>query len=57
VIEVPITTPVTSFGALSKIRQEVVNRKPAALYSELKPLEEIPLMEVWNLFTSDLKKK
>ena len=56
VIEVPITTPVTSFGALSKIRQEVVNRKPAALYSELKPLEEIPLMEVWNLFTSDLKK-
>jgi len=57
VIEEPITTPVTSFGALSKIRQEVVNRKPAALYSELKPLEEIPLMEVWNLFTSDLKKK
>ena len=56
VIEVPITTPVTSFGALSKIRQEVVNRKPAALSSELKPLEEIPLMEVWKLFTSDLKK-
>ena len=56
VIEEPITTPVTSFGALSKIRQEVVNRKPAALSSELKPLEEIPLMEVWKLFTSDLKK-
>ncbi len=55
-MKIPITTPVTSFGALSKIRQEVVNRKPAALYSELKPLEEIPLMEVWNLFTSDLKK-
>ena len=30
-IEEPITTPVTSFGALSKIRQEVVNRKSAAL--------------------------
>jgi DNA polymerase-3 subunit gamma/tau len=56
VIEEPIANPVTSFGALSKIRQEVVNRKPAALSSELKPLEEIPLMEVWKLFTSDLKK-
>jgi DNA polymerase III subunit gamma/tau len=55
-IEEPRTSPVTSFGALSKIRQEVVNRKPAAASSELKPLEDIPLMEVWNLFTSDLKK-
>ena len=52
----PRTAPVTSFGALSKIRQEVVNRKPATASSELKPLEDIPLMEVWNQFTSDLKK-
>ena len=55
-IEEPGMAPVTSFGALSKIRQEVVNRKPAAVSSELKPLEDIPLMEVWNQFTSDLKK-
>jgi DNA polymerase III subunit gamma/tau len=56
VIEQPETPPVTSFGALSKIRQEVVNRKPAATSSEVKPLEDIPLAEVWTLFTSDLKK-
>ena len=56
IIEEPRTAPATSFGALSKIRQEVVNRKPASTSSELKPLEDIPLMEVWNLFTSDLKK-
>ena len=55
-IEEPGMVPVTSFGALSKIRQEVVNRKPAVVSSELKPLEDIPLMEVWNQFTSDLKK-
>ncbi len=55
-IEEPGMAPATSFGALSKIRQEVVNRKPAAVSSELKPLEDIPLMEVWNQFTSDLKK-
>ena len=55
-IEEPGMAPVTSFGALSKIRQEVVNRKPAVVSSELKPLEDIPLMEVWNQFTSDLKK-
>jgi DNA polymerase-3 subunit gamma/tau len=48
--------PAASFGTLSKIRQEVVNRKPAAPSSEVKLLENIPLMEVWNLFTSDLKK-
>ena len=56
IIEEPKKAPVTSFGALSKIRQEVVNRKPATASSELKPLEDIPLMEVWNQFTSDLKK-
>jgi len=55
-IEEPGMAPATSFGALSKIRQEVVNRKPAVVSSELKPLEDIPLMEVWNQFTSDLKK-
>ncbi|HLA59140.1 MAG TPA: DNA polymerase III subunit gamma/tau [Puia sp.] len=56
IIEVPKAAPVTSFGALSKIRQEVVNRRPASASSDLKPLEVMPLMEVWNLFTSDLKK-
>lgn len=56
IIEEPVKSPVTSFGALSKIRQEVVNRKPALASSEPKPLEDIPLMEVWNQFTSDLKK-
>jgi DNA polymerase-3 subunit gamma/tau len=56
IIEEPRKAPVTSFGALSKIRQEVVNRKPASASSELKPLEDLPLMEVWNQFTSDLKK-
>jgi DNA polymerase-3 subunit gamma/tau len=56
VIEEPKKTPVASFGALSKIRQEVVNRKPSPSASEFKPLENVPLTEVWNLFTSDLKK-
>jgi len=56
IIEVPGNAPVTSFGALSKIRQEVVNRKPASATAELKPLENTALMEVWNQFTSDLKK-
>jgi DNA polymerase-3 subunit gamma/tau len=55
-IEEPKTIPVTSFGALSKIRQEVVNRKTAAVSAELKPLETAPLTEVWNLFTAVLKK-
>lgn len=55
-IEEPRKTPVTSFGALSKIRQEVVNRKPASVSSELKSLENIPLMEVWSQFTFDLKR-
>lgn len=56
IIEEPAKAPVTSFGALSKIRQEVVNRKHAASSTELKPLNDLPLMEVWNQFTSDLKK-
>jgi DNA polymerase III subunit gamma/tau len=53
---IPATT--TSFGALSKIRQEVVNRKTAAVSGsgELKFLEQVLLMEVWNQFSADLKK-
>jgi DNA polymerase-3 subunit gamma/tau len=46
----------TSLGALSKIRQEVVNRKTASGSVELKSLESILLMEVWNQFTAVLKK-
>jgi DNA polymerase-3 subunit gamma/tau len=56
IIEEPKTTQGTSFGALSKIRQEVVNRKTAAGSGELKPLETTLLMEVWNQFAADLKK-
>ncbi|HET7000591.1 MAG TPA: hypothetical protein VFI33_04765, partial [Puia sp.] len=56
IIEEPGKIPATSFGALSKIRQEVVNRKPASASSDLKPLENAPLMEIWNQFTADLKK-
>jgi DNA polymerase-3 subunit gamma/tau len=56
IIEEPRTVPATSFGALSKIRQEVVNRKPSAGSVELRPLEDQQLTEVWNQFTSDLKK-
>ena len=46
----------TSPGALSKIRQEVVNRKSSAGTGELKCLEQGPLMEAWNQFTNALKK-
>jgi DNA polymerase III subunit gamma/tau len=56
IIEELRTVPATSFGALSKIRQEVVNRRPSAGSVELRPLEDQQLMEVWNQFTSDLKK-
>jgi DNA polymerase-3 subunit gamma/tau len=60
IIEEPKTIPAatTSFGALSKIRQEVVNRKTAAVSGsgELKFLEQVLLMEVWNQFSADLKK-
>jgi DNA polymerase-3 subunit gamma/tau len=48
--------PHTSFGALSKIRQEVVNRKTITGPVELKSLEPVLLTEVWNQFTTDLKK-
>jgi DNA polymerase-3 subunit gamma/tau len=46
----------TSLGALSKIRQEVVNRKTAAATADSRSLESAALMEIWNLFTADLKK-
>jgi DNA polymerase III subunit gamma/tau len=47
---------VTSFSALSKIRQEVVNRKTAVEAVELKSLEAGALQEIWNHFTAELKK-
>jgi DNA polymerase-3 subunit gamma/tau len=56
IIEEAKANAATSFGALSKIRQEVVNRKTAAGSGELKSLELSLLMEVWNQFTADLKK-
>jgi DNA polymerase III subunit gamma/tau len=46
----------TSLGALSKIRQEVVNRKSVLPAHEFISLEQEPLMEVWNLFAADLRK-
>jgi DNA polymerase III subunit gamma/tau len=52
----PIPPVITSLGALSKIRQEVVNRKTALGSSELKILESLSLMETWNHFTAELKK-
>jgi DNA polymerase-3 subunit gamma/tau len=55
IIEEPKTQG-TSFGALSKIRQEVVNRKSVAVSSETKNLESVLLTEVWHQFTADLKK-
>jgi len=57
-ITAPVATPsvTTSLGALSKIRQEVVNRKTNTGSIELKSLEILPLMEIWNHFTADLKK-
>jgi DNA polymerase III subunit gamma/tau len=56
-IEVSKTTvpKTTSPGALSKIRQEVVNRKSTA-GAELKCLEPGLLMEAWSQFTTALKK-
>jgi DNA polymerase-3 subunit gamma/tau len=51
------TPPVTtSLGALSKIRQEVASRKSNAGATVTKPLESMELLQVWNQFTSDLKK-
>jgi DNA polymerase III subunit gamma/tau len=49
-------TSTTSFGALSKIRQEVVNRKITDKSDELKYLESGLLLEIWNQFTAELKK-
>jgi DNA polymerase III subunit gamma/tau len=51
----PLPQP-TSFGALSKIRQQVVNRKTAAETVELKSLEPAALQQLWNQFTAELKK-
>jgi DNA polymerase III subunit gamma/tau len=46
----------TSLSALSKIRQEVVNRKITDKSEELIYLEPGLLLEIWNQFTVDLKK-
>ena len=46
----------TSLGALSKIRQELVNRKVSKETGELKSLDPLLLMETWNQFTTELKK-
>jgi DNA polymerase-3 subunit gamma/tau len=46
----------TNLGALSKIRQEVVNRKSNAGAKISKDLEPELLLQVWNQFTVDLKK-
>ena len=51
-----VVSKTTSPGALSKIRQEVVNRKSTTGTGELKCLEQGPLIEIWNQFTIDLKK-
>jgi DNA polymerase III subunit gamma/tau len=56
IIEESVASPVTSFGALSKIRQEVVSRKSSATSITSKPLEISRLNEIWNQFTADLKK-
>jgi DNA polymerase III subunit gamma/tau len=57
IIEEPKKQPAvtTSLGALSKIRQEVVNRKTSGGSADLKSLEQAPLMDIWNRFTTDLK--
>jgi DNA polymerase III subunit gamma/tau len=52
----PTAPLMTSLGALSKIRQEVVNRKTVSGSGEIKSLESIPLLETWNQFTAELKK-
>jgi DNA polymerase-3 subunit gamma/tau len=46
----------TAPGALSKIRQEVLNRKSASDAAEIKPLDSLALAEIWHQFTADLKK-
>ncbi len=58
IIEEPKTpaSVTTSLGALSKIRQEVVNRKTTAATLESQILEVRPLIEIWDQFTAELKK-
>jgi DNA polymerase III subunit gamma/tau len=46
----------TAPDALSKIRQEVLNRKSVSDSAEIKPLDSGSLAEIWNQFTADLKK-
>jgi DNA polymerase III subunit gamma/tau len=51
------TLPIkTAPGALSKIRQEVLHRKSVSDSAEIKPLDSLTLVEIWNQFTADLKK-
>ncbi|HEY4156341.1 MAG TPA: DNA polymerase III subunit gamma/tau [Puia sp.] len=50
-----ISSPATSPGALSKIRQQVINRKQAGSPDLPKPLDLPLLQESWNQFTRDLK--
>ena len=58
IIENPKTVipSTTSLGALSKIRQEVVNRKISDRSGELKILEHELLLEIWQQFIDELKK-
>lgn len=58
IIENPKTVipSTTSLGALSKIRQEVVNRKISDQSGELKILEHELLLEIWQQFIDELKK-
>ena len=53
---VAASSATTSLGALSKIRQEVVNRKTSSEAENVRELETEPLMETWNQFTAELKK-
>jgi DNA polymerase-3 subunit gamma/tau len=45
----------TSLGALSKIRQQVLNRNQAETNDQVKPLEEQLLQQTWLQFTRNLK--
>ncbi len=57
-IEIPksASPSITSLGALSKIRQELVNRKISDRNEEIKSLDHGLLLEIWNQFTDDLKR-
>ena len=52
----PIAPTTTSLGALSKIRQEVVNRKTLPGAGDAQGLETGSLTEAWYQFTTELKK-